>query len=1066
MLKVSRQSATSRMDPRGPLGRAEQQRVKAAETIGNEQPIRKKRKKPPELLHKQRDAEKNAIYNYAVDGMGSYQQQNGSSVTTLTNSRNLQLHVTGTPHLEDVSYVATLSGAEPVIEGEEKIFVQSSPKKKRVSAVKSRKGKRRNIRIELNQTQPKINQRSVHASLRTSPDESPAFMLAPKEDWGTPSQLGDSLRTPSWNSTVSSLSPNRMSWDTDSQVMRLALTDGPLTPKPSLGAPQSSSPNSAHDDDNQQSLVKRRKRKHPNLTVSKDTYYFDDSRPKTSLGVPGRRTHSVRKKIRSKSESQELLHLDTAVTPVHFEEKSRNYATVLNYKSNPSEMTFEEISAVMERRLKRKTGYHSTEFDDRRLNICREALSVFIGKYPRFAYFLGTIKKEFDVHIAHYEHLASEHEKMVNVLKREKDFLEEGHREMFQTMDAKYKKIIADIQDKLRVFTEKLENYTVQNLSLKRQNELLLQQLNRQRNKNSILIDLIRRTQDESTVNICVGLMERLEGSLQPDELDSLKKNIFETNLVDLKQMSLIKPQQRQYPHTINHSFSSNTGNQQEEAASPNKYKKQTPGAFDFPTCEDRAVEALLVPGLSSSYYDWENIVEESCLPPEIVDQLSHQNFEHSLRDIVAEYDHLFFELEKLKRRRGIELRTPTAHSPDTDDDFPEEHIRMQSRQSSLIFTPKVPSRSLEKQFTDPILQGTLSNITPSNPLDETFYNIIDPPRKFIMGNRVHSMKQFRYSGKLQFHNFSFEEALKIMSDFWVTKLSIDRQIPADARTHPADFLMLYFRKMCAESQKSKIPQKLFQKHQQNVNADQGDSIEKQVLGYVYSIQHICEKYRLSDVDFALFYRVIFDGTLHQDLVMAMDSYCGRLRVLVEQFLATHSGKMRRAEFQEILQDFFPTKSNEDMAKLNHALRRMSSNDDQIDSFSFNHLKIFESFPDSPNCFLREIRRQYYYERETYLAEVEDALVAIAESCKDTWDPIEGDYILTLEDYCNAIQKVDPAKPLRSLDFVLSSGFACDLEELQPDLELQRRIYKANKKILLREFMCRIHRINIRGSFR
>lgn len=770
----------------------------------------------------------------------------------------------------------------------------------------------------------------------------------------------------------------------------------------------------------------------------------------------------------------------SGVYSIELQEKPSQFAHILYYKSDPKKMTFEEINSVMERKLKQKTGYHSGEpgANTRRLAICREALKVFVGKYPKFSYFLGTIRQEYEIALYKFEKQSIERLRSIQTLQAENDFLKLAHKEQIDQMEKRYQNLKNEIEGKLEELKNNLETLNAQNLSLEKQNELLLKQLERQRKKNSLLIDLIRNTQDASTINICLALLEQIENSKNPEEAEKIRSNILNGKQNNSMQANSLKDFKSNQQSEIQKRFIESSKNpvsrKNHLQARPNTsaYGSQfesKPSPLNFSSYSDKSIQAILVPGLSTESFDWDNIVDGSCLPYDIKDTIETENFEGIVMRIIREYDQLYIQNKKLEKRKNLSIfdsqnsshkqssliNNPKQINPSIDDDY--SILSDELPQSSQIFSPN-RNRYLENSFGSFIGFDQMNQINQGKNFKNGFeINDIKleempilPIKKYVFGDELHPIENFRFTGKIIIPQLTLEQGLRLISEIIKTKLLIDRTISADSRIHSREFLVTFLRKKFSSTIDNHL-------------------VEQYVFGHIYNLMQLCEQHKFKDIDYYLFHNVVFEDTLSHDVLLQLSTICERLKFNVEQFLTNHNGTMKRNDFFDIMDEFFPMKSQYDIGRL----RRAANSTLILQINGFDPWILFDEYPDRPNEFLRELKRQFVFQREEYFSSIEDILVLTIENKRKQIlieeigknnpkllkEKFDIEYIVSVEDCCLAIQEIDPGKPLQSIDEMMCEGFKCSLDDLNPEIKIQQRIYVTDKRVPLIQFMKRIRRM-------
>lgn len=111
--------------------------------------------------------------------------------------------------------------------------------------------------------------------------------------------------------------------------------------------------------------------------------------------------------------------------------------------------------------------------------------------------------------------------------------------------------------------------------------------------------------------------------------------------------------------------------------------------------------------------------------------------------------------------------------------------------------------------------------------------------------------------------------------------------------------------------------------------------------------------------------------------------------------------------------------------------------------------KLFKEDKDfNQSEFVEELRLQHVQEREEYLNELENEIIE---------NDADNDGTVSLEEVHGVVKYIDPQKPHKDTDKMLSTAFGCPEEQLQPAVDdAGRRVYNAQMSAPIADIMKRL----------
>jgi len=628
----------------------------------------------------------------------------------------------------------------------------------------------------------------------------------------------------------------------------------------------------------------------------------------------------------------------------------------------------------MERKLISKIGYHSEERDQRRLHICETGFEYFINKFPKYAYFLGMIKNEYELAIERLEHKVDTKHRKIQVLKKDNIFLQHQAQAGMETLRQRYQQTIEELKQTITTLQSELENEGIRKETLNTQIDILSSSLEDQQLKNDKLLHFLKNQKKPSeTVDLP---HDQLDTSSMHQAVDAFLQNIDrKSKMMDMDELDdahLLEEEDERWNAGI-HSPSSKLkrppiGNHTDERRPTHTdvidsfNPDVTEDSFDRPPPSNRR-KSIAYPDSASFPEFLMKQLHLSHVPLETYSQFKNFSIEQAFEGLIQAYNQLY-----LGKQSSFFLQT---------------HRTKQMEGTPPAFPP------FEKKT-----------------------------HVAIYGNPKHPHFIFRHQGKLGYYEFSMYELIHVIQEFW--------EVVFIERSNEASDVDTASGMIPSEKKKLNMNKELF-----DFIVDHVCKKNENPLIYVYAIETASRQHQHQHPDIALFYQVVFDGYDVQLLEFVFDQLL-RLQHVIQEESENFDGKLiPLSMFLRLLQQFFePYMKNEKrMVALRAAVLRdhcdfHSIELDSIDApakLRIDPLILFQL----RSHFSTLIRSQFLDEREDYLydLQMEFTFVALEKGLKNDLSLGSIDEVMDLKVFSKAVQYVDSDIPRHQLEAMVLQGF-------------------------------------------
>eukprot|EP00003_Mantamonas_plastica_P014178 TRINITY_DN2458_c1_g1_i1.p1 TRINITY_DN2458_c1_g1~~TRINITY_DN2458_c1_g1_i1.p1 ORF type:complete len:660 (-),score=286.69 TRINITY_DN2458_c1_g1_i1:7-1986(-) len=220
-----------------------------------------------------------------------------------------------------------------------------------------------------------------------------------------------------------------------------------------------------------------------------------------------------------------------------------------------------------------------------------------------------------------------------------------------------------------------------------------------------------------------------------------------------------------------------------------------------------------------------------------------------------------------------------------------------------------------------------------------------------------------------------------------------------------------------------------------------------------YNVIYSLEKYKY-DADLELFASVMrgdLSELVYYDQMKLMDKIQEKLQAIDYKKNQKTTGVVKHSVVMTVVRQLCPSKSDEDMEKLDQALAFDFPKDVQYG------LLFAENRDMDQGHFAETLRDQHLYEILAYKTELQDTMTAYLKNQREHNKQMgveheqKGDYI-TAEGVIDVITIVDPKKPLREVESIVARGFDASINRLLPDdtVSLATFMQRQNRGLLKR----------------
>jgi len=273
------------------------------------------------------------------------------------------------------------------------------------------------------------------------------------------------------------------------------------------------------------------------------------------------------------------------------------------------------------------------------------------------------------------------------------------------------------------------------------------------------------------------------------------------------------------------------------------------------------------------------------------------------------------------------------------------------------------------------------------------------------LGNDVHVPSWLRTMGKVRNRMMSKRESELLIKEVWSKKVAFDSS-QGVLRMHLCDYFSYFLLKFPNERQRLEV----------------GYNLLDSLVRFKY------------DADCELFFKVV-TGELPEETYYDQMNLLAHLRVLfakLDMLKMENKKSVTEEKVAESLHTFFPVKSEESMAKILNAMKKMIEENPKLENdFS---LLFAETANLDESEFIEEIRDQHLFEIEHFSIQIREEVAKL--------DTAGRGGLVLVSDIMQVLQKLDREASVETIEFYLGKGLS--KEDFSPgdmDLLVQPTVY-------------------------
>ncbi|XP_068693975.1 translin-associated factor X-interacting protein 1-like [Montipora foliosa] len=255
--------------------------------------------------------------------------------------------------------------------------------------------------------------------------------------------------------------------------------------------------------------------------------------------------------------------------------------------------------------------------------------------------------------------------------------------------------------------------------------------------------------------------------------------------------------------------------------------------------------------------------------------------------------------------------------------------------------------------------------------------------------------KFLRFEGQVRNRRLGKRDTSLLIKDIWQEKAAHDAEKPDDEREELGEFLYQYLQRRFG--------------------------VENMIIEWGYNLYDACARYS-HDARIGLFYGILqkeIDEAVYHDQLVTLEKLYNALTKM--DLAGGNQGYLSRADLEQCLRSFYPLKDDESIETLMRACEQESPGENVQYKNLFTEDEEGRSGP-----FVDKVREQEKLEKAMYIKDIENAL--------------GGNREVSVDDFRQAFQSVDPDIPAEVLDKYLGRAFNGAPDQLEPGTKIERTL--------------------------